>query len=123
MIQTSLIVHAVGNASYANKHLNLFMILILFKEKNWPALKEAPGLTGEKCAMSVMIPECRNLISLMQQRVHCGSTSDNVISLRRGGALKRGKEANERWSYGSGGNIIIHPAPRGPYHLRTYRGN
>lgn len=59
-------------------------------------LKEAPGLICEKCAMSVKIPQCRNLISLVQQRVHCGSTSDNVISLREGRrALKRREKANE----------------------------
>lgn len=33
MIITSLIARSVGNTSYANKHLNLFMILILFEEK------------------------------------------------------------------------------------------
>lgn len=45
--------------------------------------------------MSANVPQRRNLISLAQQRVHCGSTSDNVDQ-PEGRRSARGGEERER---------------------------
>lgn len=78
------------------------MLILIFLSHISLPLKEDLGPMRKECAMSVNIPQCRNLIPLVQQRVHCGSTSDNVISLREGGALKEGKGKR---GVGGGGSV------------------
>lgn len=59
--------YTVANASYADKLLDLFMLLILLGNISL-GLKDALRRTCEECATSVDVPQRWNLISLSEAK-------------------------------------------------------